>query len=112
MAFGVEDLFIESSLEKRAGNNAGNILHLDAFVSFFGEFPQYKSYYKLEDVTALGEIYVVGRDEVDWKSFYDRLVQVRREKNMQRTAGGIQHKMYADPTRAGRDQFTPLHSFS
>ena len=60
------------------------ILHLDVFTAFFSQFPNYESFYKLPDITALGEIYVIDKDEVNYKAFYDRLVQIKREKNLLR----------------------------
>ena len=98
-AFNIDEAFIETELEKRATSNMG-VLHLDAFVKFFGEFPTHPSYYNLEDITALGETFVRGQDEVDLKAFSQRLTDCRRAKNMQR-GGGFEGIHRGDLARLG-----------
>jgi hypothetical protein len=94
-AFGVNDTYITTELQNRAAA-ALNVLHLDTFVMFFSQFTDYANYYNLEDVTVLGEQYVNSRDEVDFFSFSQALVRVRRDRNMRANANflGIQSNMY------------------
>ncbi len=53
----------------------------------------------------LGEIFVKGKGEVDYKSFLDRMQQIRREKHISRSAHfqGIQNTMFMNDVYAGRD---------
>ena len=57
------------------------VLYLDAFVGFFAKFPGHAQYYKPEDITALGETFVTGQDEVDLTSFIKRIVAVRASRS-------------------------------
>ena len=56
-------------------------------------------------MTALGEIFVSGKDEVDYKAFIERLEQIRREKGIHRSHEfpGIHRSMYMGATNVGRD---------
>ena len=59
-AFAVDDIFLDRELSRLASENSGN-LQLEAFANFFAAFPGLEQYYKMEDITALGEVFVIGQ---------------------------------------------------
>ena len=111
-AFAVDDIFLDRELSRLASENSGN-LQLEAFANFFAAFPGLEQYYKMEDITALGEVFVIGQGEVDLQQFLERLVQCKRAKNMQRSQGfaGIQAASLLGVS-ADSSAFTPHRAFT